>query len=108
VKTFCHDMSISNAQDLIHVVVGDGVFALYGTTPSGANVGVFAADHGIIKYRKSVRANFGRNTCTSDIFDAAPNRRTTTLTLRPFQPLLCNADLGIVLHNQHTFNYIIV
>jgi hypothetical protein len=30
-----------------------------------------------------------------------------SLALRPLQPRLCSADLGIVLHNQHTFNYII-
>jgi hypothetical protein len=54
------------------------------------------------KYRKSVRANIGRNTATSDVFNAAPTRRTNTTTLQPFKPRLCSADLGIVLHNQHT------
>jgi hypothetical protein len=64
--------------------------------------------HGVLKYRKSVRANFGRNTCTSDIFDAAPNRRTNPQTLQPLQPpRLCSADLGIVLHKQHNSNSVI-
>jgi hypothetical protein len=35
---------------------------------------------GVLKYRKSMRASFGRNICTSDVFDAASNRRTLSLT----------------------------
>jgi hypothetical protein len=38
--------------------------------------------------------------------DAAPNRRTRSLTLRPLQPRLCRASIGVVHQIQHTFNYI--
>jgi hypothetical protein len=40
------------------------------------------AVHGVLKYRKSVRANFVRNTATSDVLDAAPNRRRNPLTIQ--------------------------
>jgi hypothetical protein len=62
--------------------------------------------HGVLKYQKSVRANFDRNTCTTDVSDAAPNRCPRALTLRPILPRLCSANTFIARHNQHILNII--
>jgi hypothetical protein len=53
-----------------------------------------------------VRVNFGRNTGTSDVPDAAPNRCPRALTLRAVEPRLCSAKIDIVHHNQHVFKSI--
>jgi hypothetical protein len=42
----------------------------------------------------------------SDVSDAAPNRRTRSLALRPPQPRLCRASIDVVHQIQHTFNSI--
>jgi hypothetical protein len=71
--------------------------------PGGSIQGLIIdlAFYGVLKYRKSARANFVRNTCTTDVSDAAPKRCPRELTLRLVLPRLCNANTFIARHNQH-------
>jgi hypothetical protein len=57
-------------------------------------------------YSNSVRVNFGRNTGTSDVSDAAANRCPRALTLRAIEPRLCSANIGLAHHNKHIFKSI--
>jgi hypothetical protein len=62
--------------------------------------------HGVLMFSNSARVSIGRNTGTSDVSDAAPNRCARALSLRLVEPRLCSANIGIARHNLHIFCYI--